>query len=80
MNAGFVTGTDSGQLQLLLHPYLDGGISKFIVHQGPVSALAATPDFKMLFSASADGSVFLFTISEERINPEIALPEHQDAP
>lgn len=27
----------------------------------------------MLFSASADGSVFLFNISEERINPEIPL-------
>ena len=27
----------------------------------------------MLFSASADGSAFLFNISEERINPEIPL-------
>jgi hypothetical protein len=38
-----------------------------------VTALCATPDFKMLFSASSDGSVFLYTISEERINPDIPL-------
>jgi len=38
-----------------------------------VTALTATPDFKMLFSASADGSIFLFNISEERINPDIPL-------
>lgn len=71
--SGFVSGSDSGQIQLLLHPFLEGGISKFIVHQGAVTALTATPDFKMLFSASSDGSVFLFQISEERINPDISL-------
>ena len=71
--SGFVSGSDSGQIQLLLHPFLDGGISKFIVHQGAVTALTATPDFKMLFSASSDGSIFMFSISEERINPSIPL-------
>ena len=71
--SGFVSGSDSGQIQLLLHPFLDGGISKFIVHQGAVTALTATPDYKMLFSASSDGSIFMFSISEERINPSIPL-------
>jgi len=43
------------------------------VHQDAVTALATTPDFKMLFSASSDGSIFMFSISEERINPSIPL-------
>jgi hypothetical protein len=30
--------------------------------------LTATPDFKMLFSASSDGSVFIFRISEEKVS------------
>lgn len=62
---------------MLLHPFLEGGISKFTVHQGAVTALAATPDFKMLFSASSDGSIFLFNISEERINPDIPLQQEE---
>lgn len=33
-----------------------------------MTALATTPDFKMLFSASSDGTIFLFNISEEEIS------------
>jgi hypothetical protein len=43
------------------------------LHQGAVTALATTPDFKMLFSASSDGSIFLFKIGEERINLDIPV-------
>jgi hypothetical protein len=38
-----------------------------------VTQLCSTPDFKMLFSASSDGSVFIFTVSEERINLEVSV-------
>jgi hypothetical protein len=31
----------------------------------------------MLFSASADGSIFLFNISEERINTDIPLSNEE---
>ena len=71
--AGFVSGTDKGQLSLLLHPFLDGGISNYNVHSGSVSCMAVTPDFRYLFSASEDGSLFIFRITEERINLDVEL-------
>jgi len=71
--ASFVSGSDRGQLNLLLHPYLEGGISKYNVHSGPVTSLVVSPDFRYLFSASEDGSLFIFKISEERINPNLPI-------
>jgi len=51
----------------LLHPFLEGGITKYVLHSGAVTSLAATHDCKTLFSASSDGSLFIFKISEEKI-------------
>ena len=50
------------------------------MHQGAVTALAHTPDFKTLFSASADGTVFQFSLSEERINPEVPVLQDDSPP
>ena len=66
--AGFVSGSDSGQIEILTYPVLEGGITKYQLHSDSVTALTATPDFKMLFSASSDGSVFVFRISEETVS------------
>lgn len=45
-----------------------------------MTALAHTPDFKTLFSASADGTVFQFQLSEERINPEVPVLQEDCLP
>ena len=45
-----------------------------------MTALAHTPDFKTLFSASADGTVFQFSLSEERINPEVPVLQDDSPP
>lgn len=71
--AAFVSGSHSGQLTLLSHPYAEGGIAKLNVHSAAVTQVLVSPDFRHLFSASADGSLFIFRICEERINPQAAL-------
>lgn len=76
---GFISGTDRGQLSLLLQPYIDGGIAKYNVHLGAVTCLVATPDNKFVFSASEDGSLFIFKVSDERINPDMHIAHGEDS-
>ena len=62
---------------MLLHPVADNdkanSISKINVHSASVTSVIVSPDYKHIFSASSDGSLFIFKICEERINPNQPL-------
>lgn len=51
----------------MLHPFKEDGANKQLVHRGPVSRLAQTTDQSMLFSAGEDGTLFVFTLTEEQV-------------
>ena len=76
--AGFASGTDEGQIQVLLHPYTEGGISKILTHKGVVTRVMATLDSRVLFSAGEDGTLFIYHVSEEKVltQAEMNAPEH----
>ena len=65
--AGFASGTDEGQIQVLLHPYSEGGISRLLTHKGAVTRVMTTLDSKVLFSAGEDGTLFIYHVSEEKV-------------
>ena len=71
--AGFASGTDEGQIQVLLQPYIESGISKILTHKGAVTRVMTTLDSKVLFSAGEDGTLFIYHISEEKVPTQAEL-------
>ena len=58
---------------MLLYPFAEGGITKYNAHSGAVTCLISSADNKYVFSASEDGSLFIFKVSDERVNLDIQL-------
>jgi len=54
---------------MLLHPYQERGVSRFLSHKGTVTKVVATQDSRFLFSAGEDGTLFMYQVEEET-NPE----------
>ena len=71
--AGFASGTDEGQIQVLLQPYVESGITKILTHKGAVTKVMSTLDSKVLFSAGEDGTLFIYHISEEKVPTQAEL-------
>mmetsp|Transcript_14739 Transcript_14739/g.19982 ORF Transcript_14739/g.19982 Transcript_14739/m.19982 type:complete len:83 (+) Transcript_14739:33-281(+) len=66
---GFALGSSTGEIKMLLHPYVDKGVSRFLSHKGNVTKLISSQDSRFLFSAGEDGTLFMYQIEEEK-NPD----------
>ena len=64
---GFIAGNDKGALTSFTFPLnLNGkSVEQVNVHNGTVTKIITSPDFRYLFSTSSDGSIFIFQILEQ---------------
>tara|TARA_B110000285_G_C15132029_1_gene624285 strand:- start:2036 stop:2317 length:282 start_codon:yes stop_codon:yes gene_type:complete len=44
-------------------------VENIISHFGPITHMVITPDNRTLFTAGVDGSIFIYSISEQMLNP-----------
>ena len=65
MLQGFAMGNSAGEVKMLLHPYQDKGVSRFLSHKGIVTKLVATQDSRFIFSAGEDGVLYMYQVEEE---------------
>ena len=70
---GLIGGTDKGCLQIFAYPFAVEApltsplLEQLSVHAGEVNKIVISPDQKFLFSVGSDGSLFIFSISEQQI-------------
>lgn len=70
---GLIGGTDKGCLQIFAYPFTVEApltsplLEQLSVHAGEVKKIVISPDQKFLFSVGSDGSLFVFSISEQQI-------------
>lgn len=67
---GFAMGTSNGEIKTVLHPYQERGVSRALSHKGTVTKVVSTQDSRFLFSAGEDGTLFIYSVEEEK-NPEL---------
>jgi len=63
-------GTSNGEIKTVLHPYQERGVSRALSHKGTVTKVVSTQDSRFLFSAGEDGTLFIYSVEEEK-NPEL---------
>ena len=63
---------------MLLHPYVEGGITKILTHKGAVTRVMGTLDSKVFFSAGEDGTLFIYHVNELKVltPAEMNTPEY----
>ena len=62
-----VVGTDKGQIKVFgMPPYLsqEMAFDQFNAHLGEVTKVLMSPDGRYVFSSGADGTVFVFSVTE----------------
>lgn len=74
MFSSIAAGTNHGEIWTILHPFMQEGVNRLLVHRGPVTRLAQTADQSILFSAGEDGSLFIFKVSEE-LNTDLVIDD-----
>ena len=64
---GLVVGSDKGALSVFAYPFVPRALDVVSAHAGEVTRLALSADGRFLFSAGADGSVFVFSLGEQSL-------------
>lgn len=65
--SAFASGTKDGCIQVLAHPYHEGGISQQLSHKGAITKLQSTIDFNYFFSAGRDGVLYIYKVETEKV-------------
>jgi hypothetical protein len=74
MAMGLIGGTDKGQLHIFAYPFttpeaplLSPLLDQISAHAGEITKIVISPDSRFLFSAGTDGTMFIFSISEQQV-------------
>lgn len=64
------TADQAGSLAVFSNGGYDKVVEHISAHQGPITHLAISPDNKTVFSTGEDGSIFIFEVTEQALNPK----------